>query len=371
MKKITAIALLLTLIAATYTKPMKGPEKFENLFKNLISLEIKKQAEKIKLKKEPDWNEFDEKVGKWFESLKKFGLSGLEAIATYREQIKKLKQTLGTVPPPTIPTLTTPPPTILPSQLTPLAVFEIDIQQLRSNLSEYFDNFLKGKIPIDQFTVKPFIEQVQKLEKDLPKVITQERDQIEKKLNRIKEGIGKLQITYVTGILNLVNKKLSTRENESMIQIIKTQIKTETDAENFDNNIVNKNLVRIDDYGIRKGLKGDIVFSDYFALAMKRVDKQYVIDFKTIVQNLRKTMVDDWEAILEIVKDDTKDKEMRKNLAWNAGDTLSIFILFVENVFAKYLDDQKAKFKSTKGNDHPYDDITDYKEFMANEAEKL
>ena len=356
MKKITAIALLLALIA-TSTKPMI-PTLIQSL-KAKMHRQIRLLNEEIRLKKAPDWQAFDSTVNPLLQQLDKLGPLGKQSAANYRTQIENLKQTLVAAPP------------ALPAPLTPLAVLEIDIQQLRSNLSEYFNNLLDGKIGTDQFTVKPFIEKVQKLEKDLPKMTTQERSQIGRKLNRTKEAIGQLQIKYVNKILNTVNRSLSTRKNQSMIQVIETQMKTENDAENFDNNIVNKNLNRIDNYVIRKGLEGDIRFVDYFNLSMKKVNKQHVTEFKTIVQSLRKTMVDDWEAILEVVKDDTKDKEMRKNLAWNAGDTLSIFILFVENVFSKYLDDPKEKFTSTKGNYHPYDNITNYKELMANEAEKL
>ena len=343
MNKIITIVSLLVLIAATYTKPME--KDIDALrYAKLISDKI----EETKLKKTPDWNEFDNKVNLWLNKLYELETATGGTWATsYRSIIKDLKKQKQASP-------------VLPAPLTPLAVLEIDIQQLKSNLSEYFNNLLDGKIGTDQFTVKPFIEKVQKLEEDLPKVTTQEKSQIEKKLNRIKEAIGRLQIEYVNKILDSVNKDLS------MVRI--GLIITKNDAIQANNNIVE--VVKLLDHAIKRGFMGSMKFTDYFVPVIEqRAKKQYVIDFKTIVQNLRKTMVDVWEAILEVVRNDKKDKEMRKDLASNAGRSLALAMKMVENYFAKYLDD--PKFTSTKGNYHLSINPEDFANLMKAEAEKF
>ena len=347
MKKITAIVSLLTLIAATSTKPMK--EDIDALrYAKLISDKI----EEIKLEKTPDWKAFDNKVNPWLNKLYELEIATTIAkdiwTRSYRTEINELKQTLVAAPP------------ALPAPLTPLAVLEIDIQQLRSNLSEYFNNLLDGKIGTDQFTVKPFIEQVQKLEKNLPKLTPTDRVSIKKTLDRTKEAIGQLQIVYVNKTLDSVNKDLS------MVRI--GIIATKNNAIQANNNIVE--VVKLLDHAIKRGFMGSMKFTDYFVPVIEqRAKKQYVIDFKTIVQNLRKTMVDVWEAILEVVRNDKKDKEMRKDLASNAGRSLALAIKMVENYFAKYLDD--PKFTSTKGNYHPSINPEDFANLMKAEAEKF
>ena len=355
MKKITAIVSLLALIAATSTKPME-----ENIFVLHHKKQISEQIEKIKLEKAPDWEKFDKAVNKLLHRLDQLGTTGKQAAANYREQIKKLKQTLVAVPSPTIPTLTTPPPIILPSQLTPLAVLEINIQQLRSNLSEYFNNLLGGKIPIDQFTVKPFIEQVQKLEKDLPKVTTQEKSRIETKLKKLKMGIGKLQITYVTEVLKKAYEDLNIIINKIKF------VKTAKEGKRIENGI--NHISKFLRYADFESKESKIKFADYFNSEIKNLCKQHVIELKKSVQKLRKIAVDVWEKIMDIVKDNAKDKEMRKYLATEVIITLNYIIYKNELVFKKYLDKPNEKFKSAKDNKHPFDQLIDYMKIMTDEA---
>ncbi len=352
MKKITAIALLLALIA-TSTKPMI-PTLIQSL-KAKMHRQIRLLNEEIRLKKAPDWQAFDSTVNPLLQQLDKLGPLGKQSAANYRTQIENLKQTLVAATPQII----LPP----PLHLTPLALLEIDIQQLRHNLSEYFNNLLDGKIGTDQFTVKPFIEKVQKLEKDLPKMTTQERSQIGRKLNRTKEAIGRSQIVYVENILSWVKKRLD------IAQKIEQKNKTKNDAIGLNNRIVDG--AKFLDYAIKKGLRGNMNFTDYFVMAIeKKADQQDVIKFKTAVLELIKTMVYDWEAIMNVVKDDTKDKEMRKHLASNAGKSLAFAIKIVKDNFMKYLDDPKVKFKS-KGKDHPFINSEDYTNLMKAEADIL
>ena len=337
MKKIIAIASLLVLIVATYTKPMK-----DNIFVDYYKKLISEQIEKIKLEKAPDWEKFDHEVNQSLQQLDRFGPYGKQEAENYREQINNLK---------------------LPALLTPLAVLEIDIQQLSSNIEEYFTNLLDGKIPLGKFTARPFIERLQKLEEDLPKMTTKEKSQIETKLNTTKETIGDLQIKYVNKVLATVYKQL-----DIIAEDIAKDVTKEHAIAIY--NKINQNFTLLALLADLKGLKGGMEFSDYFDLAMKRKDNHYVVEFKTTMQNLRKRMVDVWETIMNVIKDDKKDKRMRKNLA-QAGKKLGINIKLVKATFTQYLDDPKAKFKSNKGYDHPYDDMDNYIYFMENEANKL
>ena len=329
MKKIIVITLLLALIA-TSTKPMRSRMIAD--FKSQILSEI----EDIKLEKVPDWNEFDNKVNPWLQQLDKLGPAGKQAATNYRTQINNLQL---------------------------VAVLEINIQQLRSDIEEYKKNWSDGKIRFDGFTVKPFIEKVQKLEKDLPSLAPQEIGKIKISLNKTKVGIGiHLQMNYVKTIIDQVKKRLD------IVQYIEQDSKTKEHAIKVNNRIVNN--VKLLDYAIKRGLRGNMNFTDYFVMAIgKKAKQQYVVEFKTAVLNLIKTMVDDWEAIMDVIKDDKKDKEMRKDLASNAGKSLAFAIKMVERNFAKYLDD--PKFKSAKGNDHLFINPEDYTNLMKAEADKL
>ncbi len=169
---------------------------------------------------------------------------------------------------------------------------------------------------------------------------------------------------------NELQKTVGTLLIDQFVMVRVGLILSKNDAIFTNRNIIK--VVNLLDNAIKRGFMGGMKFTDYFMSAIQgRAKSQYVIDFKTIVKNLRKTMVNVWEEILEVVKDDKKDKEMRKDLASNAGKSLALAIKMVEKYFAGGLDDPNAKFKSTKGNYHPYDNITNYKELMANEAEKL
>ncbi len=284
--------------------------------------------------------------------------SASQYINTIKAKQKKwLAKPPAPAPAPALPLGQAPP---LPS--TPLDKLEMNIATLKTVIIKYHADFVDGKIPLDQFTVKPFIEQVQKLEEDLPKVTTQERSRIEKKLKQLKMGIGKLQITYVNKILANVYNQL-----DIIAKDITKAVTKEYAIAIY--NKINQNFTILALLADLKGLKGDIEFSDYFDLAMKRKDNRYVVKFKTTIQTLRKRMVNVWETIMNVIEDDTKDKRIRKNLA-QAGNKLGINIKLVEATFTPYLDDPKAKFKGIKLF-HPLDNMDDYIYLMKAEEDKL
>ncbi len=336
MKKITVITSLFVLIAATYTKPME-----ENIFvthyKDLISEQIKK----IKLEKAPDWKEFDKEVNKLLQQLDKLGPLGKQSAANYRTQIKNLK---------------------LPAPLTPLAVLEIDIQQLRNNIEEYFTILLDGKIPLGKFTARPFIERLQELEEDFPKITTQERSQIETKLKKLKMGIGKLQILYIDKVLKKAYEDL-----KIIINKIKF-VKTAKDGKEIDSGI--NHISKFLRYADFESKVSKIKFTDYFNSEIKNLREQHVVELKKSVQKLRKITVDVWEEIMDIIKDNAKDKDLRIYLAKEVSITLNFIILKNELVFKEYLDKPNEKFKSTKYNEHPFDQLSDYLDIMTNEAKR-
>ncbi len=352
MKKMTILALLLALIA-TSIKPMAE-----------IKRNILQQIEEIERQEETDWKMFDEKVNPWLQKLDELGDLGKETAKNYREKIellkqerreqrKKLKEKK------------------LKKYKNEFYIINNKIVQLRDDLKKHLDKFTTAihseKMivvkDIKYVTLDKFIERGEALNLEIglaqkSKYISSGSTiELYKKLTEAMQYIGSAQLFYAAELLYVANDFLQNAIEE-------LPKKNAKDANYADVVKWIKRAWLLINLAQEKGLDANKLYSEglrqYAKDALAKKDKY---NFKKTADNIRLSLVDLWEIIVEIITDKTKDYEMRldlikRSVMWSNKMDTFIYLSQRDGYFTT------KKFKSAKLNDHPFEDTYEYVEKM-------
>ncbi len=352
MKKMTILALLLALVAMS-TKPMEELET--NILQEIVAIERQEKT---------DWKVFDEKVNPWLQELDELGDLGKETAGNYREQIESLKQKQEQRQ------KLRKRRKKLKEKKNEFDIINKKIVQLPGDLEKHLERFTEA-IQLKEIIVEnikyvildKFIERGIELDLEIglaqksKSISSESTKELYEKLTEAMQYIGSAQLFYAAELLYEADGFLQ----NAIEELPKKDVK---DANYLYVVEWIKRAWFLINLAHEKGLDAnkqyDTGLREYAQKALAKEDKY---EFKQTFDNVRLSLVDLWETIVEIIEDKDKEHAMRLDLIKRAVDWSDKMHTFI---YLSQLDGYftTEKFESTKGNHHPFDDTYEYLDKM-------